>query len=137
MNHTVWPEVSTIGLEDADTQILKELDDGTRDPADKFPLMHLDYMAALLGSVASIARIEADQRETSSPGVQLTLAEIEPLARFCYLQYDWGWRALRLFDWLAAFLARRGGVKGLTGTMLLAAAEKANGGAKFTLPDLS
>lgn len=96
--------------------------------ADGVPLMYLDVTSALIGSLSVPDLLAAD-------GATAGMDEIEHLARLCYQQYDWAWKAFRLFDWLAAYLSRCRGIPGVTALMLQGAAEEmAEKGAPFSLP---
>ena len=71
---------------------------------DGLALIHLDITTALIGSIPDPEReFENDYHPP--------LAKIAYLASLCYRLYDWGWKALRVFDWLAAYLSRCHGVK--------------------------
>jgi tetratricopeptide (TPR) repeat protein len=99
--------------------LAEQLDRGERAAAeDGVSLMHIDVTAALIGSVSGPA-------QSAGIGQPAILPEIEHLARLCYRQYDWAWRAFRLFDWLATYLVRYRGVPGVTSESLLDAVKVA------------
>lgn len=83
---------------------------------DGVPIMYLDIMSALIGSIS-------ERGPVSETGSKTPIEEIEHLARLCYTMYDFGWQAFRLFDWLAAYLTRCRHIQGLTSDILLGAIE--------------
>ena len=111
----ILDQFATVLREQIVRPLTVELQNGMRDKAeDGFPVMLIDMMAALLGSASSY-RIDPTKKPPR--------AWIEHLVGLCYRHSSWAWHNLRLFDWLAAFLNRRHGTPGLTGEMLLVAAE--------------
>lgn len=91
-----------------------QLDEGVRSKVDDgIAVMYLDITSALIGCISDL------ERETRGPP---SLAEIEHLARLCYMQYDWAWKAFRLFDWLATYLGRYHHVMNITASTLQDAA---------------
>ena len=85
---------------------------------ERLAIVHFDLMTALIGSLSAADKIPES-------GESATLEEIGHLADLCYQHPDTGWRAFRLFDWLAAYLRRCRGFPNLTATQLQAAAEDA------------
>lgn len=94
-----------------------------KDPGERVAIMHLDVMTALAGSLSVVET----QRKA-------TIEEIGHFARLCYVQFDFAWRAFRLFDWLAEYLHRRRAWHGLNAAQLKEAAEvSADTGEPFCL----
>ena len=63
--------------------------------------------------------------QVASGGASATLDEIRHLAFLAYKFYDWGWEVCRVFEWLAAYLARQRGVSQVDKDRLRTAAEAA------------
>jgi tetratricopeptide (TPR) repeat protein len=80
--------------------------------------MHLDLMVAVAGSISGAPQV-------ASGGASATLDEIRHLAFLAYKFYNWGWEAFRVFEWLAAYLARQRGVSQVDKDRLRTAAEAA------------
>jgi tetratricopeptide (TPR) repeat protein len=103
--------------------LVGQLHDMRRDPGERLAIMHLDVMTALAGSLSVV--------ETQS---KATIEEIGHFAGLCYIQFDFAWRAFRLFDWLSEYLQRRRAWHGLDATQLKeAAAVSADTGQPFCL----
>lgn len=94
-----------------------------REPNERVAIMHLDVTTALVGSLSAV---EAQNKAT--------IDEIGHFAQLCYIQGNYAWRAFRLFDWLAAYLNRCRGWRGLKAAQLKkAAAARAQTGQSFRL----
>ena len=106
-----------------------QIDGGTRRKDDDgVPIMYLNIISALIGSLSGRGQV-------SETGSTTSIEEIEHLARLCYKMYDFGWQACRLFDWLAAYLNRSRHIQGLTSDILLGAIEDVEEDAlPFSLP---
>jgi hypothetical protein len=65
----------------------------------------------------------------SGPGQAIgsiaSLDEIAHLANLCYRQYEWAWKAFRLFDWLEVYFIRSRCRPAFTGGALMRSAEAA------------
>jgi len=97
-----------------------------RDFEERLAIMHLDVMTALIGSLSMYPN--------SACSVPVTIAEVGHFADLCYQQLDWGWKIFRLFDWLAAYMARCHGLDSLSASQLQdAAIEAAASGKPFYL----
>lgn len=109
--------------------LVEQLTHGKREKRiDGVLLMHIDYTSTLIGSISTYSAAEEEEHESA------ILPEIAHLANLCYMQYDWAWKTLRLFDWLTAYLGRCRGIVGISAEMLLNAAEEAAvNGKRFSL----
>lgn len=97
-----------------------------RDFEERLAIMHLDVMTALIGSLSMYPN--------SACSVPVTIEEVGHFADLCYQQLDWGWKVFRLFDWLAAYMARCHGLANLSASQLQdAAIEAATTGKPFCL----
>lgn len=93
---------------------------------ERLAIMHLDVMTALMGSLSTY--------QNSAGSMPVTIEEIGYFANLCYQQLDWGWKVFRLFDWLAAYMARCHDLASLSASQLQdAAIEAATTGKPFHL----
>jgi hypothetical protein len=110
-----------------ETVIRPAVNGGLRQSVNPLFWIHLDLTLALAGSLSQAP-------PTLDGGHVVTSEEIQGYAMLCYKFYDWGWSALRVFDWLAAYLRRQRGINGCSAAALKVAAEATvENGEPFTI----
>lgn len=81
--------------------------DQSKPALDLIPLMYIDLISALAGSLSST-------EQPNGIGPVPPLDYVAYMASLCYKFWDWGWQALHAFEWLSTYLRRHRGLQEIT-----------------------